>query len=454
VAHCKYHNICGRDALEGEDLCVLHSKNPDKDKERFVESLAEHRTGERAYDFSDFVFPVVADFSRTSFRWGAKFALATFAEGADFIGTAFTKGAAFLGAKFIKDAKFNFATFTRYANFSGSTFSADVNFQGATFSEGADFSGASFTEHSNFWDAKFHGATFTEDADFSVATFTKHANFVVVVFSKKANFSVTAFSTDANFQSTTFSEIADFSHASFLGRTFFGHKGGTMSRIFSGAQIDFRWIIVDPLDALTFRDADLQKTWFQGTDLRKAELVGVTWPKKGGRFRVYDEDAPLSEGETRDWRHIEHLYRQLKQNYEERKDYERAGDFHYGEKEMRRRNKDISWGLWFWLTMYWLVSGYGERWVRPLLWTAGVLLASTLSYPWWGILRVKDTGQIVDWSRFWETGLYSLKVMTLLKPTNFEPVGVGGDLIYTIQSIVGPLLIGLFALAVRQRLKR
>jgi uncharacterized protein YjbI with pentapeptide repeats len=387
-----------------------------------------------------------------------------------------------LGAKFIKDAKFNFATFTRYANFSGSTFGTDVNFQDATFNEGADFSGASFTEHFNFWgakfmddanfsgvrftkaalflrasfrgDAKFHGATFTEDADFSVATFTKQADFVVAVFSKKANFSVTAFSADANFQSTTFSEIADFSHASFLGRTFFGHKGGTMSPIFSGAQIDFRWIIVDPLDALTFRDADLQKTWFQGTDLRKAELVGVTWPKKGGRFRVYDEDAPLSEGETRDWRHIEHLYRQLKQNYEERKDYERAGDFHYGEKEMRRKNKETHSGLRFLLTVYWLISGYGERWIRPLLWTSVVLVASALSYLLWGLLRVKDAGSVVDWSRIWETGLYSLKVMTLLKPTNFEPIGLGGDLIYTLQSILGPLLIGLFALAVRQRLKR
>lgn len=35
-----------------------------------------------------------------------------------------------------------------------------------------------------------------------------------------------------------------------------------------------------------------------------------------------------------------------------------------------------------------------------------------------------------------------------------EPVGFGGDLIRAVQSISGPILIGLFALAVRQRLKR
>ena len=207
-----------------------------------------------------------------------------------------------------------------------------------------------------------------------------------------------------------------------------------------------------------------------GTDLRKAEFVGVKWPeiinKKwpefirkswpiiGKRFGVYDEIYEEDKSQIDKYPHIEQLYRQLKQNYEDRKNYERAGDFHYGEKEMRRRNPETSWGLRLLLCLYWAVSGYGERYLRPLIWAAGLLLVSTFLYLWWGLLRVKDSGPIADCARMWKTGLYSLKVMILLKPSNFEPIGLGGDFIYTFQSIVGPILLGLFALAIRQKLKR
>ena len=47
---------------------------------------------------------------------------------------------------------------------------------------------------------------------------------------------------------------------------------------------------------------------------------------------------------------------------------------------------------------------------------------------------------------------YSLRVMTLLRPDDLVPAGVGKG-VYTLQSLLGPLFLGLFGLAVRQRLK-
>jgi len=47
---------------------------------------------------------------------------------------------------------------------------------------------------------------------------------------------------------------------------------------------------------------------------------------------------------------------------------------------------------------------------------------------------------------------YSFRVMTLLKPDELEPMGFA-KVIQTLQSLLGPLFLGLFALAVRQRLK-
>ena len=229
----------------------------------------------------------------------------------------------------------------------------------------------------------------------------------------------------ASFRGATFAAgIADFSGASFQGETLFAPgKGKSQLPIFSGVEVDFREVIIEPLDALTFRDADLQKCKFQGTDLRKAEITGVRWTKIADRSGLYNEVAPLQEVK-RAWSHIERVSRELKQNYEDRRDYERAGDFHYGEKDARRKNPDTSRELRFWLWLYKYVGGYGERWRYPLLWAGFVLVASTLCYLTCGLLRVNKTDSLVDLTRMWETGIYSLKVMTLLKPINFEPVGL------------------------------
>ncbi|MEW6114339.1 MAG: pentapeptide repeat-containing protein, partial [Thermodesulfobacteriota bacterium] len=305
---------------------------------------------------------------------------------------------------------------------------------------------------------------FTGDADFGSAEFTQGADFHGATFSEGGNFIDTKFAGPSNFSS-----------AEFLGRMFFASNDKDVP-IFSGVEIDFRSVYINPLDVLIIHDADLRRCKFQGTDLRKAAITGVRWSpipfsetfcrhlclcqRTGTRFcrlGVYDEISPLSLEQTRSWSHIERQYRELKQNYEDRRDYERAGDFHYGEKEARRNkeNRDTPPGLRLWLTLYWLVSGYGERYWRPLLWALVLLLVSTYCYIQWDLLHLKVKGpfadRIIHW---WDAGLYSLRVMTLLKPSNFDPVLFWGHLIYVAQSLLGPLLLGLFALALRQRLKR
>jgi len=203
------------------------------------------------------------------------------------------------------------------------------------------------------------------------------------------------------------------------------------------------------------RDADLQQCLFLDTDLRKAEITGAKWPKIGRRFDIYDEIVPLEKGQARPWSRLERLSRELKQNYEDRRDYERAGDFHYGEKEMRRKNPDTPRNLRILLTLYRAVSGYGEQYLPPLLWAGGLLLVSTVGYLWLG-LRPKDGGAQLALTSWWDwlRGVfYSFRVMFLLKPDDLVPIGYA-KLVNAIQSLFGPLILGLFALAVRQRLKR
>lgn len=431
-------------------------------------------------EYGEAVFAETAKFNGASFEGEAEFAGAKFFKKADFTNAEFLQGGDFGGANFLGAAYFWGTNFAEIVHFVSAKFATNASFKQATFVGDAWFDSADFYGQSSFWRASFEGAAdfvwamFAEKADFTEARFLQKVDFSEAVFTGKANFSSVQFNGETDFFGTQFKNEADFHFAEFMGITFFagGPKKRTkgvhlrivgrkdyppsewLLKIFSGVEADFTDAIVAPLDALIIRDADLRKCRFLGTDLRKAEITGAEWPEIGHRRGVHDEVAPLKMNEKREWHHIERLYRELKQNYEDRRDYERAGDFHYGEKEMRRLNPQTSWGVRLWLTLYWLASGYGERWLRPLICSGLLLVVSTLCYLHWGLLVFKDGGPLLDRGSLWEAGLYGLKVMTLLKPSNFTPLGFWGDFINTAQSVFGPILIGLFALALRQRLKR
>ena len=52
MAQCRHHEICGRDALEGDDACILHSYNLQKDKKSFDTALDEHLRDTRRMFFT------------------------------------------------------------------------------------------------------------------------------------------------------------------------------------------------------------------------------------------------------------------------------------------------------------------------------------------------------------------------------------------------------------------
>ena len=48
-------------------------------------------------------------------------------------------------------------------------------------------------------------------------------------------------------------------------------------------------------------------------------------------------------------------------------------------------NRKNRWGLWFFLTLYWLVSGYGERYLKPLVLAVVLLGVCSGLYLWLGL---------------------------------------------------------------------
>ena len=416
--------------------------------------------------FGGTIFSKGAEFGGATFSEHVGFAKAKFTGEADFNHAEFTNKANFFQITFSDAVNFNNATFSKRTDFRLATFSEKANLSEATFSDGADFNEAKFSRKAEFGKAIFYGdanfnlAKFYRGADFSEAMFSKEVDFSEAMFSGEVNFAEAMFSKGVTFKYTLFENgPVFFSSCSFFGKSEFAgvRKENKTIRIFSRVEISLENAEIDPLDALSFQDADLSQCQFSGTDLRMVKLTNVLWKSVRNRISVYDEIKSLEENKTLPYPHIERIYRQLKKNYEDQGDSERAGEFHYSEKEMRRKNPDTKIILKCLLTIYWIISGYGERYLRPLL-SAGVLLfLCTFAYLALGIglestcqTKLKLTSA-TDWGR---TANYSLQVMTLQKPTGYNLCNLVGNFVRTFQSIFGPITLGLFALAVRQRLKR
>lgn len=438
MAACKYHIFCGLkdDSIEEGGFCILHSPNQDKDLVLFKEALTRHREV-NGDDFRRMVFCDSEALIFQEFKQEADFQGATFAKEAHFFRTIFTKGADFQGATFKEEAVFILARFIGGANFTGAVFEKEASFPASRFENGAYFVGTQFKGK-----ARFTGAVFDERAEFRKATF-EGANFENVVFEEEASFEETAFGKWALFNRTTFKSASRF-------------IGSSEKTLFTrAAEVDFRDAQFDEPKAVVFRSVDLQRGRLLNVDVRQIELTDVLWPKKRGATCVYDDPSFRNRvDESPPWGRLERLYRELKQNFEDRKDYGRAGDFHYREKQARLKNPLTPRTHKVLLWLYSISSGYGERVWRPAVGLILTVVGCAFLYLNTGITPLEsDVPLAWDWESIEEALLYSLRTSFLLKPEGFKLRGLG-RWVNTYQVILSPVLIGLLALAIRQRLKR
>ncbi len=200
---------------------------------------------------------------------------------------------------------------------------------------------------------------------------------------------------------------------------------------------------------------------------------------------------------TRNYGLIAEIYQQLKKNYDDRMDYWAAGDFHYGEMEMKRlssshRNATLRWlhrnlGLIAW---YKYASEYGESYLLPVLWLVLVLAAFTLLYPVTGLrydasrnpsgvatltqpkLQISPTTSLTyaqpfhagseESNRKWRARLSlvgnslmtTLYVAAFQKDLAYEPSYPWGRALALAEVLLTSTLVALFLLAVRRQFRR
>ena len=401
-----------------------------------------------------------------------------------------------------------------YANFSKAIFSREAiaNFRKTQFSDKAhaNFSSSSFSKNSY---ADFSYSNFSEESYVSFSNskiFEKSKiNFFRTKFSSKAyvNISRAQFSNEA---------VIDFSESQFSGETwaslqkahFLDRSELSWINIFPSnhSQPWFEAMKCAPSAKIRFESSNLSQASFYKADIEGFTFKNITWGKVRGGFiprfvlkdeelfeinqkeelKKLDENPELSEAEKKKkkreleidyFRQVEILYRQLKRNYEEKRDYHGAGDFHFGELEMRRRQK--TWfRQWTSLTLpYRLFSGYGEKWGRALLsFFIAVLLSAGLNLLWiqpkqhpLPVVNQGDTSHPtpknlgsknpVKSLEFVDSFLFTFKLMTLQRNLKYEPIddplwGRVGKFVLNLEFLIGPALIALMLLAIRRQFRR
>ncbi|MCH7921633.1 MAG: pentapeptide repeat-containing protein [Nitrospinae bacterium] len=427
-----------------------------RDTEFAEEAVFSHVNFAGVASFDGTIFGKGASFNGATFGDSTSFKGATFGEGTSFEGATFGVGANFLGATFGGGASFEYATFGKKARFGSATFGEEARFDGATFGEGASFRLANIGAGVNFEEAKFGrgasfefarfdemagfvGATFGEEARFSSATFGERSSFHSTIFGEGASFTRVNFRAGAKFIGTTFQ-----GSAVFLGRR--GREGEEEEFVFGG-EVDFRNLILEAPDKVRFQHANLSQARFLNTRLDKIQFIDVDWHEREGRKALYDEEF-AEEG----YELVAQLYRQLKKNYEEQRDYPGAGDFHYGEMEMtlKQQWKDGKFLSWLLTRAYKFLSGYGEEplWAIYILFWIWVLPA---------ILAYMQPIMSTDPSPGFFGGLLdsllvSIKAMSLRLPETPKPIL--GKFVMILQVFLGPIQLALTALALRRKFQR
>jgi hypothetical protein len=143
-------------------------------------------------------------------------------------------------------------------------------------------------------------------------------------------------------------------------------------------------------------------------------------------------------------------------NAEDNRDYPTANVFHYWSMEAQRKEGWSRLGLI--ATLYWALSGYGDRYLRAFgvlvgLWLtfAALYLLLADSAPFW-VFSASDVWQGIDYAR--QAMVYSLSALARLNPEP-KPEELGWfQFLVTVEGILGPLQIALFILAVRRKVMR
>jgi uncharacterized protein YjbI with pentapeptide repeats len=453
-----------------------------------------------------------ANFSMARFGHGTDFIKSSFGKDADFKEAKFGDRLNFTYARFGEGADFSWGEIGSKADFSFSRFSGLAFFWETSFGDNLSFFKTNFGDYCCFCQAKFGARASFAGADFG----EESAEFISARFGGGAGFMGAKFIGFATFENAIFEggvSFEDLEGEERIHQAKQPPKDDTLpasSEVFSECpphmyfgKTQFRGPALfryNDLSHTIFEQAELSNLSFLYSKLTHTQFWVCTWGRgaenskywlrrqaKGIRFRrprlLFDElllrKKQIKEGNSCPWppEHkpeavqyidplddlgpggIEVLALQLKQSLEATRDPIAAGDFHFCAMEMKREQ---AWeqGRAARATVLWLykmVSGYGERYGRTLMWLGWLVgIATTVYMTNGGFSPAANAGQAGAVIGFWDYLLYAAQNVLPFKFSQLyiQPITNLSRWASFIETFIGTTLFTFFVLALRRRFKR
>ncbi|MGD9582941.1 MAG: pentapeptide repeat-containing protein [Lysobacterales bacterium] len=240
---------------------------------------------------------------------------------------------------------------------------------------------------------------------------------------------------------------------------------------------------------VSFNQVSLNRARFSRSNIERFVFSNVLWPKVGARVQLLEEDE-LRQGRHFDKKisdekladlleSVTENYRQLVLNYEARRNYALAEEFHISEMEMMRfrtatqAKSPVGRFLRSHLNpyrIYWLLSKYGTGYGRATTVLALILLVFSFLFMLNGVTQKNAGGEFEynireDATHRWR-GLSKLvkdsgaalsltmSVVTLQKDRPMDPEGVSGSFLASLLIILAPAQAALLLFALRRKFRR
>jgi uncharacterized protein YjbI with pentapeptide repeats len=436
--------------------------------------------------FEDVTFDERADFEGATFDGEARFARATFEQRGYFKSARF-EAVTFKRASFHEKASFKRARFRGPATFPRTRFVEKASFKFARFGDLSVFEVARFGSEAFFWDATFEGrawftgAEFEHDGDFSAAGFYAGGDEEPVAY-----FNDVTFGRNLLFESvaTRAGGVVSFARTT-LTRGRISQPTASDDRPGDGpTYYDLTESVLGDVGLAPVSDPDLfsyfyfYETDFDGFDFGDhRQVLNEGWAihtfagepgSLAGTTAGYDDYRVGPGGEGRERGHgasidvLENTYLKAKNGANEVGDATAASEFFLREMRYRRRghlrnardagrpvsDRVVSFGRWVSSWFYNASSGYGERPMRPILFSLGLVVLFAATYSVLGI-GVAGVGTPVSYLAF------SFQVfVTLILGGPPEIPSPAVRLLTSFEAFVGAFFIALFVFALTRSIHR
>jgi hypothetical protein len=467
--------------------------------------------------FTESYFGEDAWFDKAEFNGDASFNGTQFAGTAVFGETRFSGDAWFERAEFTKDALFSMAQFTSDAGFSEAHFIRDAWFDDAQFAGDARFDEAQFGGTVSFprtqvaGDAQFRGARFARPLELgpllvlgtlNLASARFGDTLAVAAAAARVRLDRAACAAEVSLQ-LRYAEVAldgarfvepmtlgaadpftwptDLGPGGFDETTFALLERSPTLRLLSVRATDVAHLVLTDLSLAPCHFAGahhLDQLRLEGTisfaQPPRGLRVGRTWPlvwwwtrrQTLAEEHTWRATSPKGTGwhgpktQSPTWlaeatgpprvigpERLAGLYRALRQAQESRKNEPGAADFYYGEMEMRRLAATTPWAERVILFFYWLMAGYGLRGLRALTALGTVVVALAVLFHTVGF---SPSRSVPSW---WDSLLYTAGSTVSINDDTMR-LTAWGKLLRILLRLLGPLLLGLALLSVRNRVRR